>query len=294
VKSARALKTHRFKSGFAEELEVASLKDSLIQARDLITTPHRTDFHQVVWMRKGKATHLVDFRAIPMQAHSLLFIRKDRVLRYDQSSAYDGTVIRFTDAFFIRSPEDARFLQEGRLFGLSNPHPMAVLDREDPTLPSLIALLEAELARKPDHHRPAALQNLLHTLLIAADRKAPSAPDRKGSVSPATSTPDFVPAFVNAVETGFRTGKKVFTYAERLGVTEKRLQEATWKALGKKPKALIDERVALEAKRMLLFGGESVKEIAFDLGFEEVTNFIKWFRKQAGTTPADFRARYRP
>ena len=100
--------------------------------------------------------------------------------------------------------------------------------------------------------------------------------------------------FLDLVDAGFRTEKKVSAYARRMGVPEKRLQAATAAAFGKSPKALIDERAALEAKRLLVYGGGSVKEIAFALGFEETTNFVKWFRKHAGTTPAGFRARYLP
>ena len=54
-------------------------------------------------------------------------------------------------------------------------------------------------------------------------------------------------------------------------------------------KELIDERVVLEAKRMLVHTSNSIKEIGFDLGFDEPTNFIKYFRKHEEKTPIEFR-----
>jgi AraC-like DNA-binding protein len=285
-----AIRSYAFKAGLPHELEIIPLSESLARAREMITAPHRTDFHQIVWLSKGKATLLVDMRAIPMEAGSLLFIRKDRILRYDRTGSYDGKVLLFTDRFFIRNPEDAAFLQDGRLTTLSNEHPVADFPPKDNAVAGILALLESELANKPDPQQAAVLQNLLHTLLLLADRKAKAAP-RRAATGPAEQ--DFLNAFVAKVDADFRKEKRVSAYAESLGVTGKRLLEASAKRLGKKPKAVIDERVSLEAKRMLLFSGASVKEIAFDLGFEEVTNFVKWFRKQAKTTPADFRLRYR-
>jgi AraC family transcriptional regulator, transcriptional activator of pobA len=59
--------------------------------------------------------------------------------------------------------------------------------------------------------------------------------------------------------------------------------------LGKSPKVIISERVLLEIKRLLVHTNQSIKEIGFDLGFNEPTNFIKYFRQQTGQTPSEFR-----
>ena len=70
------------------------------------------------------------------------------------------------------------------------------------------------------------------------------------------------------------------------------MNQATSKVLGKSPKELIDDRILLEAKRLLVHGNKSIKEIGFELGFEEPTNFIKYFRKHIGKTPMEFREGY--
>jgi AraC family transcriptional regulator, transcriptional activator of pobA len=59
--------------------------------------------------------------------------------------------------------------------------------------------------------------------------------------------------------------------------------------LGKTPKEIIDDRILLEAKRILAHTTESIKEISYYLGFEEPTNFIKYFKKHASVTPTEFR-----
>jgi len=70
------------------------------------------------------------------------------------------------------------------------------------------------------------------------------------------------------------------------------LNKATSQILDKTPKQLIDERILLEAKRLLVHSNSTIKEIAFILGYEEPTNFIKYFRKHTQNTPSDFREQY--
>ena len=283
------LKKYHFKLGLPQELEVVPLKETLSRARDMITEPHRAGFYQIVWVQKGKATLLLDFQSIPMKSGALLFIRKDRVLMYDRSAAYDGKAILFTDAFFARDAADSRFLWESHLFSMHNESPIIALAAADREIALLMDLIECELARPVEESRQAILQNLMHTFLLQAERRLKPA---KAEAAPDRAAKEGYQKFLDALENGFRKDKQVSIYAGMLGMPEKRLQAATAAACGKSPKALIDERVALEAKRLLLFGTTSVKEICFELGFDETTNFIKWFRKQAGTTPAAFRFRY--
>ncbi|MDR3693201.1 helix-turn-helix domain-containing protein [Mucilaginibacter sp.] len=55
------------------------------------------------------------------------------------------------------------------------------------------------------------------------------------------------------------------------------------------PREFIDDRVMLEAKRLLAHTTESIKAIGFDLGFDEPPNFFKYFRKHGHLPPAEFR-----
>ena len=95
------------------------------------------------------------------------------------------------------------------------------------------------------------------------------------------------------LEEHFKTVKSVSFYAEKMNVSPKTLNQTTLKIFGKSPKSIIDERVILECKRLLVHSNMSIKEIAFHLGFEEPTNFNKYFKKHLSTTPAHFREKYR-
>ncbi len=285
----RALTTYAFKEGFTHELELGPLGESFRRAKEMVTQPHRADFYHILWIQSGKAIHLLDFKEIAMNPNSLLFIRKNSVIMYDKSGNYDGKVLRFTDRFFIRNEEDARYLRECPLFNPFNESPHISITEKDISFPLLLTLLEEELAAPTHSLQHASLQNLVHNFIIQSERKFGVIPERTKTRDPIL---ELGQKFIDQVEAGFRKEKKVSVYAERMGVPEKRLQSVTFEAFGKQPKMMIDERIHLEAKRLLLFSEMTVKEITFDLGFDEVTNFIKYFRRHAGITPSEFRRKY--
>lgn len=100
---------------------------------------------------------------------------------------------------------------------------------------------------------------------------------------------DYVMLFKDLLEQHYKNQKQVSYYVKELFISEKRLNQATSKLFGKTSKEIINDRVMLEAKRILAHTNESVKEICYSLGFEEPTNFVKYFKKHSGATPTEFR-----
>ncbi|HEX9806690.1 MAG TPA: helix-turn-helix domain-containing protein [Alteraurantiacibacter sp.] len=82
-------------------------------------------------------------------------------------------------------------------------------------------------------------------------------------------------------------------YANALGCTQKSLNRATQGLAGLNAKDCSARRIALEAKRLLAHTDRPIYLIAEGLGFDEATNFSKFFRKHAGQSPAEFRTAYR-
>ena len=153
----------------------------------------------------------------------------------------------------------------------------------------LFRSMESELRNEKDHFQSDILKNLLHNFLLLSERER-----RKQNFSEIKKSADldYVLLFRDLLENQYRKQKQVRSYCEQMHVTEKRLNHATTIILGKSPKQMIDERIMLEAKRLLAHSTESVKEIGFELGFDESTNFIKYFRKHDHSTPLDFRERF--
>jgi len=99
--------------------------------------------------------------------------------------------------------------------------------------------------------------------------------------------------FQQLVESKFTKWHQVATYARALGCSEKSLTRATSEVAGLNAKALIAARISLEAKRLLAHTALSVSSIGESLGYYETTNYIKFFKREVGCTPTEFRRRQR-
>src|SRR5258708_23288556 len=132
-----------------------------------------------------------------------------------------------------------------------------------------------------------AMRGLLALIAIEVARLAASrARTRAVTLSPTDST---VEALRRLVEEHFRKERLISFYAEKLAITPDRLNDHVKRASGVTAGHLIRQRVLTEAKRALVFTGQPIHEISYDLGFADPSHFARFFRKQTGTTPQAFR-----
>ena len=143
---------------------------------------------------------------------------------------------------------------------------------------------ESFLAR--EGHR-LAMRALLALIAIEVVRLAASRA-RSGEVTlaPADAKIDGLRRLIDA---NFRTERLIRFYAERLNMTPDRLNDHVKRATGVTAGHLIRQRVLTEAKRQLVFTGQAIHEIAYDLSFSDPSHFTRFFRKQTGMTPQSFR-----
>jgi len=279
------IKSILFKKGLSLEIEIIPIAGTFLKHRDNIALPHRDNFYNIFWYQKGTASHLVDFKPVKVKANSILFVNKQRVQMLDPKGGYDGKFLLFTDAFFDRYPDDMKYLRNNILFNDLLEEPVININNDSPDF-SVLEEIESELSNPNDHVHYQLLHNLLHNLLLLAERerrKSGFNEIRKGEEL------DYTILFKNLLDENLKTIKSVTGFARLMSVSEKKLNKAIATTLGKSPKKLIDERIVLETKRMLVHTNSSIKEIGFELGFDEPTNFIKYFRKHEGKTPIEFR-----
>lgn len=98
--------------------------------------------------------------------------------------------------------------------------------------------------------------------------------------------------FRRAVGQNFHRQHHIAEYAKHLGCSEKSLCRAVLAFSGINTKAFLSKRIVLEAKRLLAHTGLPVSSVAHKLGYDEATNFIKFFRREAGRSPGDFRRKF--
>jgi AraC-like DNA-binding protein len=130
------------------------------------------------------------------------------------------------------------------------------------------------------HHQLCALIHRLHGMSIG--QSAPAVSRRNALMR--------FQAFQTLLEREHRSHHQVAWYAEVMGCSEKSLSRATLATVGMTAKAFIASQRVLEAKRLLIHTSRSVTAIGGSLGFDETTNFVKFFKREVGRTPSQFRA----
>lgn len=280
------IKKYDFKTGLPHEFEIVDLSELYNKSKNILTHLHRAGFYHIIWFKDCNVTHWVDFNPIKIKSNSLLFLNKDVVHRFDNKQKVKGKVLLFTDSFFCKTEGDTKFLKRTVLFNdILEVSPLEI-DNKLTQFNTILHLMTDESQLLNDEFQSNILQKLLYNFLLFAERekhKIGFTKIKKGADL------DYVMLFKEILESDFKEQKQVNYYARKIIVTEKRLNLATTKILGKSPKELIDERVLLEAKRILAHTNDSIKEIAYHLGFEEPTNFIKYFKKNFSITPTEFR-----
>ncbi|MEV7359688.1 helix-turn-helix transcriptional regulator [Kitasatospora sp. NPDC091276] len=301
----------RLRTGI-EVLTFDALKPRLKSA--VARRPSRLDFHQLILVRGGEGTAMVDFVTYPCTRGTLLHLRPGQVQRLPSDANgrpadLDAVLLLFTADFPPPLPATQQMLDGfGPVARLLPPAELDAFDRA-------VTELDTEYRRLRDGQAPGPtapvdadadagagagagagadvdaeltgvlLRQLLGALLIRMARL----PDPAGR--PALSPPGagVYPAFRRELERSFAATRSVEDYAARLGYSPRTLTRACLAATGRSAKQLADARVALQAQRLLAHTDLPVAAIGRALGFTEATNFGKFFARETGRTPGDFR-----
>jgi AraC-like DNA-binding protein len=172
--------------------------------------------------------------------------------------------------------------------GVSNPV-LALGSEEAAQLQAIAEDVLAEFASCAAWRREM-LRARFQTLLLALGRVAQRQRALAAPVMPATST---IARFQALIEERFPSMHRVADYARLLGLTPGHLSDLTKAATGQTASALIDARLVLEAKRLLVHSDAPAAEIAADLGFPDASYFGRFFRRHVAQPPGAFRAAIR-
>lgn len=287
---ASEIKKLKFKRSTDLQVEVVPLFTLTTVNKVHLVTPHRTNFYHVFLFDNCQPTHYVDFTPIKIEPYTLLFIDKDRVHQFDKLLNYQGQVLIFTDDFFCTTKNDTQFLRSSILFNDLADKPTIKLNKIDfEKYTNICQSITEELSLPDDNSKHILLKNLLHNFLLLADREK-----RKQGFTELKKGDDldYTLLFRDLLDDNYHKLKSVNDYAKLICISEKRLGQATSKVLGKSPKKIINDRILLEAKRLLVHSNLSIKKTGQELGFEDPAYFVRYFKKNTDDTPVEFRETY--
>jgi AraC family transcriptional activator of pobA len=203
-----------------------------------------------------------------------------------QQGVTEGWVLTFSEDV-IRSLGDRSDLAVARLKH-GDFEPVMSLSGETEEidrLATLCAQLYDERSIGRDGYR-LAMRSYLALIAVDVARLAASRARTGTALRPSDAIVDNLR---HLVEEHFRKERQLSFYADKLAMTADRLNSHVKRATGVTAAHLIRQRVLTEAKRQLVFTTQAIHEIAYDLAFSDPSHFARFFRKQTGTTPQDFR-----
>ncbi|MQY13415.1 HTH-type transcriptional activator RhaR [Streptomyces sp. RB5] len=242
--------------------------------------PHRHTFYEIVHVTAGSGTHAVDLDRYSLRPPHLGVILPGQVHWWEGVRGLEGNLVLFTPEFLVDHPGDQELLR-----GLGE-RPWIGLDA---AAQARTSGLMAELAEEYGHGAAGfagVLRSLLHILLVRTARLPGllPAPGPQGRAAAGLAE-----EFTRLVADAAGDAPTVRECAERLGVTPGHLAEAVRAATGRPPAALLREARTREAQRLLISTELTIRQVAARVGFTDPAYFCRFFRRETGRSPGDFR-----
>jgi len=267
------------------QFEVYDLKEYRNKNIDKASQPHSHSYYQIIWFFNKKGTHMVDFETYDIKAHTILFISKDQIHAFDEHLDIEGWLIHFNESFFMHSDVDI-FLKYNVFKSQKNPS-YTINDETRDTAKTYVNLIREELAQRYRFGYEEIIRFLLKSFLICLERI-----HRKNDHDSLKMNSQYELQFFKfkeLIETHYAEGLAVRAYADLLHISSKTLTTITRNVAQKSPSELLADRVILEAKRLLRFTVLQINEIAFRVGFNDASYFVKYFKRHVGLSPSRFR-----
>jgi AraC-like DNA-binding protein len=245
--------------------------------------PHRIDFFALLVVTSGTGNHQIDLKKYPVKNGTVLKIAKGQVHSFQENLSYKGYLIIFTEEFVLEyfSKSSIDFISHLYNYHLSDP----IVENSNFN-ESFIQKATTELLGKNTYLQKNIVAKYLELYLLKLERISHDTvainPDKKYYM--------LFFQFKNLVEKNYKESRNVKDFAEMLLISTKHLNKIVQIFTLSSAKKFIDNYVILEIKRTILSTNNSLKEIAFDLGFDEVTNFTKFFKKHTGFTPKEYKS----
>ena len=254
----------------------------------VVNQPEQIDSYNIFWIKEGKGTYHIDFKEYSFDGSVLFFLSPGQVFSVASEQIKEAYRLSFAKDFYCIQTHDKEVACNGVLFNNVYETPFVIpceSDRKklDFILESLIEEFKNEGTAQYD-----MLQTYLKQFIIFSVRVKKEGHEVKDSIES-----KLFKDFSTLVEFNFTTLHSVTDYAERLGLSPKSLTKHFQKIGTQTPSDFIKERILLEAKRKLIYTDSSVKEIAFDLGFNDPAYFTRFFTKAIGSSPLQFKKSFK-
>lgn len=251
--------------------------------KKLFFVPHRQNYYKLVFVKEGNSRHWVDMVPYTVRPDAFYFSAPHQVLFKEEPAVCSSVIaICFTEEFL--DMEENRLLKQLPI--IQNPHNAHEL-LLSPADVRFVDDIAAKLLAEHDLNlgwRNGMLLAYLRILLIYLSRLY-----TEQFTTDLLANRDLLKKFKTLIGEKFEETHDVATYAAMVNLSAGHFSELIKEQSGKTAIEHIHDRLLLEAKRMLFHTNSSIKEIAFQLGFEDASYFNRFFKRLTSSTPLSYR-----
>jgi AraC family transcriptional activator of pobA len=250
------------------------------------TEPHaHPAYGQVIFVRSGRGVMNLEGSRVPFEGPCALLLPTECVHGLDYEVDADRWVVTIEVAYLTQV--NAKLREFISLWALPRMIPLSYSPEAGMEFYSVINSLKQEVDSDAIGH-VVGTEALLTTLLLMLVREAPL--EQSGNEGATRNDIRLVDRFRKLIDKHYRENLPLQDYASMMAMSLVQLRAACASATEQSPTKMIHARIIAEAKRSLIFGDMSVEQIAFGLGFADAAYFTRFFRREVGQAPSQFRA----
>ena len=249
----------------------------------------RLSYYSLIWVKNGTGKVKADFSNYTFKDNTLFSFSPYQPFKLNTESEISGSVINFHPDFFCIHKHHKEVACNGVLFNnIYSPPFIHVNEEVKTTFDMVINQFRIEM-QKPDLAQYELLVSYLKIFLISASRLKTEQQMEMQKETKENGIPFILQNLKNYIEANYKTKHTASDYAEMLSITPKALTKLTKTHYNKTLTDLISERIVIEAKRELYLTNKTVKEIAYELGYNDEYYFSRFFKKNADVSPQHYR-----
>lgn len=249
------------------------------------TTAHRLTFYALIIPTQGTGKHQINFKTYDYQQKDILFIGKDRIHKWLEQNELTGYLILFTQEFIYENQKTFKDLSYSYPYNSFLYSPIIRINdsAEYDILISLIGHIYKEYYSPDTDNKQEIIQCLLRAFFLKIRSKSPIDRNESNKIYI-----DLFIRFQQKLDNNISITRNANDYCELLKVTYRDLNNACKTFTKKTIKAFIDEVIILKAQKYLLDEDKNISIVSYLLGFDEVSNFSKFFKKHTNQSPKQF------
>lgn len=266
-----------------KSLSLLRLEDLYIKTKGIIP-PFRQSEFLVLFVKEGAGKRSIGHYTFNIENNSLAIVPKHVIHAATYTGQPMGYLISFNPDFFLQQAFSYKLLNSKRVLKPSLQPFMVLTEEQANEITNIFEKIIEECDNGFEEKKQMVALKLLE-LLILCDRFF----KEKAECDCTFDYSDILQTFNELIESNFVKHRDVYFYADALHTHPNNLNHIVKKATGLTAKQTIINRLIIEAKYLLVSTTLSIKEIAYELGFEDPNYFNSFFKKDQQATPASYR-----